>query len=170
MKSLIKQSLTIWAMFVISILPQTSPAVQDLVNNTGHSYFIENKGQWDPGVKFLARLGGMNAWITTQGIVYDFYKIDRKYDLASSMQMTKDQKNKYEIEHTTLTGQVVNMELIGVNSNSINVGSNQKEGYYNYFIGNDQNKWAGNVNMYEIIEQQGTYEGIDLRYYFDEGM
>jgi len=31
------------------------------INN---NFFIQNKGQWNPEVKFLARIGGMNAWIT----------------------------------------------------------------------------------------------------------
>ena len=35
---------------------------------------------------------------------------------------------------------------IGKCRNNINgVGNNQKQGYYNYFVGIDQNKWASNV-------------------------
>ncbi|MBI3259636.1 MAG: hypothetical protein HYZ54_09210 [Ignavibacteriae bacterium] len=33
--------------------------------------FIQNKGQWDNSVLFLAKIKGMNAWITKKGIRYD---------------------------------------------------------------------------------------------------
>ena len=37
-----------------------------------HNYFIENKGQWPDEVKFLAKINGLNAWITDKFIVYFF--------------------------------------------------------------------------------------------------
>lgn len=170
MSPLTKQSHFIWGILLIVFQFQTNFAQQDVIKTTQHGFFIENKGQWNSEVKYLARIGGMNAWITTQGVVYDFYKIERQYDLALTIHLSKDQKHKYEKENTGISGQVVRMTLIGANANSIDAGIKQKEGYYNYFIGNDQNKWAGRVNLYDNIEQQGIYEGIDLRYYFDQGL
>ena len=49
-----------------------------LVQRVDKSFFIENKGQWDEEVLFLAKIGGMNAWITKTGVVYDFYKLEAK--------------------------------------------------------------------------------------------
>ncbi len=34
--------------------------------------FIPNKGQWDDEARFLTRTGCMDAWITDNGIVFDF--------------------------------------------------------------------------------------------------
>src|SRR4051812_24421964 len=39
--------------------------------------FVENRGQWNPQARYLARLGGMNVWITDHGMTYDFYRIER---------------------------------------------------------------------------------------------
>jgi len=40
------------------------------VLNSQSNFFIENKGQWDQQVKFLAKLNGLNLWVTENGIVY----------------------------------------------------------------------------------------------------
>ena len=67
---------------------QNNPKAQQLLNKANKSqFFIENKGQWPKQVKFWARLGGMNAWITDSGVVYDYYKIDRNYSIDSVMLM-----------------------------------------------------------------------------------
>jgi hypothetical protein len=44
-------------------------------------FFIENKGQYDSQVKYLARLGGLNYWITNTGVTYDYYQIEREVSL-----------------------------------------------------------------------------------------
>ena len=49
-------------------------------NQTKGNYFIENKGQWPEEVKYLAQVGAMNAWITNDGVVYDYYLVDRNFD------------------------------------------------------------------------------------------
>ena len=62
------------------------------------------------------------------------------------------------------------MQLVNAESNIREVGNNQEEGYYNYFIGNDQSKWASNVPLYGNVELQGVYRNIDVKYYYDNGM
>ena len=49
-----------------------------LLNNVNKNFFIENKGQWPKEVRYLARVGGMNCWITNSGVVYDYFKISRE--------------------------------------------------------------------------------------------
>jgi hypothetical protein len=44
-------------------------------------YFIENKGQWHSDVLYLARFGGMDAWIKKYGVNYTFYKLEEVMDL-----------------------------------------------------------------------------------------
>src|SRR5580658_8449006 len=33
--------------------------------------FVENQGQFDPQVKFQAKVGGQTVWLTAEGIVFD---------------------------------------------------------------------------------------------------
>jgi hypothetical protein len=113
------------------------------INNSNS--FIENKGQWNPEVQFLAKMNGINAWITKSGVVYDFNKIEDKF----------------------LKGHVVGLKYDGLNESCTNLTKEKLETYYNYFIGNDSTKWASFVPLYKEVIVKDAYQGIDIRYYFD---
>jgi len=146
------------------------PQSQQLLNNSNKSqFFIENKGQWPRQVKFLARLGGMNCWITDSGVVYDYYRIDRNYSPDSVMMLLPHEKDEFERTHTSCTGHVVKMDYEGINVKAEKQGIDKRETYYNYFIGNDSTKWASFVGLYGEVLVKDAFAGIDIRYYFDSG-
>ena len=62
------------------------------LNSINRNFFIENKGQWPSEVKYLAKVGGMNAWITNSGVVYDYYQVNRNYTLQQLEKLTPDKK------------------------------------------------------------------------------
>jgi hypothetical protein len=143
---------------------------QNVLNKTDKSYFIENKGQWPSEVKYLARIGGMNAWITSSGVVYDYYKITKNIDAAKTLKMDTKNKSDFENKNTSIQGHVVKLQLVNEENDVIQQGNNQRAGYCNYFIGNDKSKWAANVPLYDNVELQGVYKDIDVKYYYDNGM
>ena len=135
----------------------------------GQTFFIPNQGQWNPEVKFLTRIGGMNAWITSSGVIYDYYRIKNNYDTQQILKMNPKLKQNYKNEHTIIEGDIVKMQLVNSRSNISGIGYKQETGYYNYFIGKDKSKWASNVPLYDNIELKGVYKNIDVKYYFDNG-
>ena len=141
-----------------------------LLNKANRNFFIENKGQWPAEVLYLARLGGMNAWITNTGVVYDYFLITKDYKPEETMKMPRHENDMFEFEHTSIKGQVVEMLLEGANKDAKTQPSGIQEGYYNYFIGNDTTKWASFVRLYTEVLVQDLYPGIDIRYYFDNGL
>ena len=44
-------------------------------------------------------------------------------------------------------------------------GEAQLPGYNNYFLGNDQSRWASEVPGYAEVRYQALYPGIDLHFY-----
>ena len=56
----------------------TSNNAQQALTTIDHRFFIENKGQWPSEVLYLTQMGGLNTWITTKGMMYEFYKIKKK--------------------------------------------------------------------------------------------
>jgi len=115
--------------------------------------FIENKGQWASEVRYMARLNGMNVWLTDGGFVYDFHR--RNPD-------------------STVVGHVVRMKFAGGTEYSDkrhipSHGEEKQTAYYNYFIGNDRSKWASNVPLYGAVRLEEVYPGIAARAYFEEG-
>lgn len=132
-------------------------------------FFIENKGQWDEQVLFLARLGGLDYWITNSGATYDYYFFEREpipepkpLDLEDakdpSRQIPKI-KNWY--------GHVIKNSLVGMNKNFNLAPMGKKEGIFNYFLGNDESEWVTNVSTYSSVKIQNIYDGIDIVYFYE---
>ena len=167
---MLKGLLFLLSLFCVATNAQQLNNPQQTLNQTNKSFFIQNKGQWNPEVKYLARIGSMNAWITKFGVVYDYYRVNKNFDETKILKMNPQQKRDYENKNTTIQGHIVKMQLVNVESNIREAGNNQEEGYYNYFIGNDQSKWASNVPLYRNVELQGVYRNIDVKYYYDNGM
>ena len=125
------------------------PVNQDMV-------FIPNKGQWDDDVKFLTKTGGMNAWITNQGVVFDFYRIDREIDRFEKLNKFRNIKMFDEREKVRHYGHVVNMNLNNSRETEPVIRTlDKKTTHYHYFIGNDSNRWVNFVPSYgEVIIEQ----------------
>jgi hypothetical protein len=144
-----------------------SDQVQQQLNRVNKNFFIENKGQWPSEVKYLAKAGGMNAWITNSGVVYDYFQINRNFNESQLLQMTPDKKKEFKRKNTNIRGHVVKMSLVDANTVCVQQQNNQHEGYYNYFLGNDKSKWASFVRLYGDVEQDDIYKNINVKYYFD---
>lgn len=113
--------------------------------------FIENKGQWNPEVLFLCRLGGMDAWISKDGVNYTFYGNSNSTSALSN----------------TLKGHRVNFELV-TNNAAVKVETKPIPDYYvNYFSGNDPSKYRSKVPVHKEVIIKNVYDDIDIRYYFD---
>ena len=140
--------------------------VQNQLNQGNKNFFIENKGQWPREVVYLARAGGMNAWITNSGIVYDYYQIIKNFNEFESLNIALNKKAAYERENTSINGHVIKMVFVEAAA-SVQKGSNMQEGYYNYFYGNDKSKWVQNVSLYGDVNINEIYQGINVKYYFD---
>jgi hypothetical protein len=150
---------------------QNTAKSPDVVNSFDRKFFIENRGQWHSDVLYLCRMGGLDAWITKYGVNYTFFKLEkaqpfsplRKYDEHGHL------PDKFEHQDYTLIGHRVLMKLQDHNPEPVREGKQRQEGYYNYFIGNDEAKHATYVGLYKEAIVKSVYEGIDLRYYFDNG-
>jgi len=131
--------------------------------------FIENKGQWPEEVEFLFQSNGINAWITDFGVVYDFQKLtypNAQTKNGSIMERTVENPKRV----VNLEGHVVKMELENGTLGAAIERKNASSHNLNYFIGNDQSKWATDVKTYAEAIIKDVYQGIDIRYYTDRGM
>ncbi|MCS7076778.1 MAG: SBBP repeat-containing protein [Bacteroidia bacterium] len=140
---------------------------QNVLAKTDRLFFIENKGQWHSDVLYLCRMRGLDAWITKYGVNYTFYKIERSKNDDFSRML----KNEFEQDYQNdiMYGHRVLFELENCNHNPWYEGKMQLEGYHNYFIGNEPTKYASYVGLYKEVWIKNVYNGIDIRYYFDNG-
>lgn len=118
--------------------------INDLsISNT---FFTENKGQWDDDLYFIGEMGSGNVGLLSNGLIYNFRG-------TSTAQST--------------TG--LNVKISFIECNDINpIGLLRTHTKNNYFIGNDQSRWASNVENFEEIYYENIWDDIDLRFYYSE--
>jgi hypothetical protein len=104
--------------------------------------FVENRGQWDPAAKFMARTDNFSAWFENDAII-----------LQQEHSNGEDEVN----------GVVVRMKFEGASESIRLKGEMRQSAAFNYFIGNDHSRWKSNAGGYQQILYRQLYEGIDMR-------
>ena len=161
-------SLLFGLMLPIISVCQTSPGIVNPFHQ--NISFIENKGQWDKEVKFLARFNGMKVWVTESGIVFDLYQINKNNTNSLDSISFLPGQNDTGI---SIKGHVFKMnfpQIPGIVSKKHFEGRNQQPGYFNYFIGNDSSHWASHVKLWSEVIIKDVAPSIDMRIYVDQQM
>lgn len=128
----------------------------------GGMAFAANHGQWPDDVRFLARAGGVDLWVTDDGLVYDFHATDAAAPVAPE---DVDAGPPAGTRH----GHVVRMRFEGARADRV-TGREQRTAYHNYFLGDDPARWAAHVPLYDEVVLEDLYDGVDLRLYDDGGL
>ena len=137
--------LTLWA---------SKSVAQEIHVHDDKFKFIENKGQWPDFVLFRAENKQSKIYIEQGRILYHFMDLSEMHK-AHGKAFNGTPKVRQEL---------IAAKFIG-SSKVINVKrSKPSREYYNYFIGNDKNKWASNVKAYADVQLEEIYNGIDLHY------
>lgn len=133
-----------------------------LPTQSNSQFFIENKGQWNKDALYLARLNGLNYWITKNGVVSDYIRIEdtANYEDPRTIE-DPDLPQKRKIY-----GHVIKTTLLDLNQDFAIRPDGIKEGYFNYIIDNDPSKWQTYVHLYSSVKLENIYKGIDVIYYY----
>jgi len=121
-------------------------------------YFIENKGQLDPRVRFYAKISGQTLYFTDEGIVFDL--------LRGGKQAGKGTEGTKKSRHTTgvkTERLVFNLGFGNARDGVLIEGLDHQDAGVNYFTGNDRSKWKTAIPSYKGVIYQGVYKGIDLK-------
>jgi hypothetical protein len=106
--------------------------------------FEANRGQADAAVKFFARAGGYNLYLTPSEAVMSLRRPNASKPGAAD---------------------AVRMSLAGSNLNPVMSGLEPISAKTSYFLGNDPKKWLKGVENFSRVELKQVYPGIDLVYY-----
>lgn len=122
--------------------------------------FIENDGQWEDNIDF--RVSVPNGTVFLEGNSFTHVRYSGE-----------DLEVHHEIKHedqvaaldAIIRGHSWQSNFIGANTQVSASGVMQRSEYYNFFIGNNQSKWAGNVNAFNSVYYSDLYDGIDMMVY-----
>lgn len=126
--------------------------------------FIENNGQWEDEVKYKAILGSASIFITENGFVYNIASQD---DLDNIHEKTCgiDVQGDVDLSNEIIRHHAYRVKFEGSNKNATFNPELKRKNYHNYFIGNDESKWAGKVGLYGKVNQTEIYSGVNLSVY-----
>ncbi len=129
--------------------------------------FVENIRQWHPNVLYKADIRGGTWFLEKDGFSYSLYS-------ESDLHWTHEYEMKYFKDSMLQSRQLpirchsLKVKFKGATTSDL-IPENKKEWYCNYFLGNDPDRWASNVGVYDAVTYKELYPGINLHAYSDEG-
>ena len=127
-------------------------------NGQGAARFIENRGQWPSTVTHRAELPGATVWCERGAVLIDRYDAPALQQLLHAHSGQDGQDASPRIRHHALR-----LRFIEANPQPSTQGLGVLPGAYNYLIGADRSRWAGNAHAFRAVEQRELLPGVDLR-------
>lgn len=112
--------------------------------------FIQNKGQWEPQVLFKADIPGGDLYLTQTGLVYN---------LRDEYALHQTQHNKADIK---VKAHALFIDWVQPGTQITAVGYNQVVTKYNYYLGNNPQRWATSVPGFERVVLRNVFPYIDF--------
>jgi len=133
----------------------------------GGMYFIQNKGQWSADILFRAEIPGGFLFLKNKSFVYvlhDAAKLSALHGKTPSQPSSPNAKFSPPIV-PLINAHGVEVQFENSDAKIKHTQKHQVKSRFNYFLGNDQSKWAGDVAAFEEVVYENIYKGIDLRVY-----
>ncbi len=117
--------------------------------------FIQNIGQWNEEILYLANINKGEILFESDGFTYHFQQgpITHPFQQVSYMGMNPDTSVLHHIVKTKFLHSTLSAEVIP---------SHIEPYYHNYFIGNDPQQWASKVPVFKKLSYEDLYPGIDM--------
>lgn len=135
--------------------------------------FIENKGQWDPQVKFMGRVPAGAFFVHPNGFTVLQHNTKDWETLTEAMHHHALPAAGGEAGRTAapiqLRSHAYRVSFLGGAARPQLIADKPVSSYNNYFIGNDPSKWAANCKIYQGVTLKDVYPNVDVRYYSGQG-
>ena len=154
---------TLKLLFVSLTAMVYSYAVRAQTSNVPHTQsikFIENKNQWQDNILYMADIGAASIYLEPDCITFDLVNVADLKETQHAHHTPNEEPRDGIIHH-----HAYKMFFEGANPSPSIIKNNISKEYYNYLIGNDNNKWASKVYAYGEIIYDNLYSGVDLKIY-----
>ncbi|MGJ8661213.1 MAG: gliding motility-associated C-terminal domain-containing protein [Bacteroidota bacterium] len=142
--------------FVVALVSFVGFAQEMDYNLDKHKMLIENKGQWDDQILFQSKFQGGNLWVQQHKLLFHLQ------DFSAYQAAHANFKNKVP-NSDGYRQTVIHANFVGSNEVTEIEKEKPSEHYFNYFLGNDESKWARNVHSFHEVNLKQLYSGIDLK-------
>lgn len=131
-------------------------------SKVSNAVFIENKGQWPASVHYAADIPGGRLYFEQDGLTYAFNDQNISHNHAGNLGSASLRTQSTGSEATSIKVKFENANL----SSLARFGEAITQ--FNYYIGNNPDRWGEGCRAYSTITYQNLYEGIDLHFYTSE--
>ncbi len=115
------------------------------------AHFVENRGQFDPRVRFAVWKGSTRAWLTESGIV-----------LALRGPVTGAKVAQESGQHPEVIAGTVGLTFESASPAARWSGEEPAAAEFNSFLGNDPANWVTRVPSYRSVRCRGIHPGVDV--------
>lgn len=129
--------------------------------------FVENRGQWNPLVKFQSQAGDGSFFLEEKGYTISQYNADDLNGMREGMHLPPGSRPDRD-GPTKVRGHAYKVQFAGAAVPQI-VPEKPLQTYNNYIIGDDPSKWVSKAGIYQAVTYKNIYPNIDIRYFMDEG-
>lgn len=133
--------------------------------------FLENKNQWDKDVKFRSNVPSGMLFLKDNALVYSFFDANYFQHTHGQHGENHDKNNnenhekELNVAPKTLKAHGVEVKFLGANLNPTIQTEGQGSEMYNFYLGNNPQKWASDVKSYTELAYKNLYQGVDMRFY-----
>lgn len=120
--------------------------------------FVQNKGQWDNRALFRVEQPSGVLFFEKSAFTYHLYDAELRNNLHTG-KLVLPADSVPTLQHHAFKMQFLN------SLNATAQGKKKASHFHNYYIGNDESKWASNVPLFEGISYKNFYKNIDLEVY-----
>ncbi|HVF97694.1 MAG TPA: hypothetical protein VM871_10245, partial [Flavisolibacter sp.] len=156
-----------------SILFLVSSCLCSLAVFSQNIEFIENKGQWDPQVKYMGRVAGGAFFVHSDGFTvlqHDPKDWERMTDMIHRHNENGNGAVAAKMgDQLTVRSHAYRVSFFEGAAKPQVIADKPSPTYNNYFIGNDPSKWAKDCKTFGGVTLKDVYPNIDVRYYSGEG-
>lgn len=149
---------SIATVFMAAASCQKANALSVTPNNKTRLYYEQNKGQWHNNIQYRLQLPSSYVFLEKNRFTYLLINGD---DVAAfhdhhTLPNCLEKNIRTYAYKVAFAGALPTVQVSAAQSAAT---------YHNYFIGNNPNKWASNVQLYQQVHYAGLYKGIDMHVY-----
>lgn len=118
--------------------------------------FVENRGQWNDQATFAAELPAGRLFLNPTRFTYAFVDpaaLRAHHDHVAAQITDQIHAHAYTVE------------FVGANPDAVLTGEEATAGQRNYFLGNQEERWASAAQSYHTVRYEKLYPGIGMRLY-----
>ena len=147
--------------------------------------FVENKGQWDPRVRFKGELPNGALFLEKKGFTVLLYNGDDLTAMTAEHHGVTGGTGTYRGGSAATGGSGIPVGAAGKPdmlrahayrvsfadaSDDVEISADKPlPGYNNYLIGPDTTKWGRDCRVFQAVTYRNIYPNIDIRYYTNGG-